>query len=74
MRAAPSSAAFTGTTGFAQYDAVALGAVKDSNFTSATVNYTWTVVPEPSTFALLGAGLLALAAAHGNLVRRHARG
>lgn len=54
--------AFTGTTGFAQYDASALIATKDNNFTSATVNYTWTVVPEPSTFALLGAGLLALAA------------
>lgn len=66
--------AFTGTTGFAQYDAAALGAVKDSNFTSATVNYSWTVVPEPSSFALLGAGLLALAATHGKLVRRQVRG
>ncbi len=43
---------FTGTTGFAQYDAAADAAVKDMNFTSTTVNYTWTVVPEPSVLAL----------------------
>lgn len=66
--------AFTGTTGFAQYDATALSAVKDTNFTSATVNYSWTVVPEPSTFALFAAGLLALAAARGKFAHRHARG
>ena len=66
--------AFTGTTGFAQYDAAALGATMDSGFTSATVDYSWTVVPEPSTYALLGMGLLAIAAARRQLVRGHARG
>lgn len=45
---------FTGGTGFAQYDSAALAATKDTNFSSATVNYTWTAVPEPSTWALLG--------------------
>jgi len=66
--------AFTGTTGFAQYDAAALGATADSNFTSATVNYSWTVVPEPSTYALLGVGLLVVVSARRKLSRRHARG
>jgi len=58
------STAFTGTTGFAQYDASALSATADTNFTSASVNYSWTVVPEPSTCALLALGVLALMARH----------
>lgn len=62
--------AFTGTTGFAQYDASALSAARDGNFTSATVTYSWTVVPEPPACALLGVGLLAVAAARGKLARR----
>jgi hypothetical protein len=66
--------AFTGTTGFAQYDATALNATMDNNFTSATVNYSWTVVPEPSTYALLGVGVLVIAAARRKAVRRHSRG
>ncbi len=53
---------FTGTTGFAQYDAAAAAAVADPNFTAASVNYTWAAVPEPSTVAMLvlGAGLAAV--------------
>jgi len=54
---------FTGTTGFAQYDTAADAAVKDTNFTSATVNYTWTVVPEPATVGLILLGALPLAGA-----------
>lgn len=45
--------AFTTGTGFADYTAGALSAAKDANFTPATVNYTWTVVPEPHTGLLL---------------------
>jgi hypothetical protein len=48
---------FTGTTGFAQYDATALAATKDSNFNSAFVTYDFSVIPEPSALAL---GMLAL--------------
>ena len=44
---------FTGGTGFAQYDAAADAATKDINFTAATLNYSWTVIPEPSTYLLL---------------------
>lgn len=47
---------FTGTTGFAQYDAYAQSAGRNDNFTSAFVTYTFTVVPEPSTTALLWLG------------------
>jgi hypothetical protein len=50
--------AFSGTTGFAQYDTAALNATADANFTPASVTYTWNVsaVPEPSAFALAGLG------------------
>jgi hypothetical protein len=53
---------FTGTTGFAQYDAAAAAALADPNFTSSSVTYTWTAVPEPSTVTMLslGAGLAAI--------------
>lgn len=51
---------FTGSTGFAQYDATALSAVKNTNFTSAYVTYDFEVIPEPSTSMLLGAGIGAL--------------
>lgn len=61
---------FTGTTGFAQYDAAALSATKDTNFTATTVNYTWNVVPEPSSLGLGVLGVLALA---GVLMRKNAR-
>lgn len=48
---------FTGTTGFAQYDAAALAATKNTNFSPAFVTYNFTVIPEPSSVVLLGAGL-----------------
>jgi len=48
---------FTGTTGFAQYDSTALSASKNSAFNSAFVTYNFTVVPEPASAFLLGAGL-----------------
>jgi hypothetical protein len=52
---------FTGTTGWAQYDAAAASAVANPNFTPASLTYTWTVsaVPEPATFALVAAAGLA---------------
>jgi hypothetical protein len=55
--------AFTGTTGFAQYDTAALNAVADGNFTPASVTYTWNAVavPEPSTLVLAGAAVAGLA-------------
>lgn len=52
---------FTGTTGFAQYDAAALSATKNTNFTSAFVTYNFTVVPEPSALGLLLLGGAVLA-------------
>jgi hypothetical protein len=57
---------FTGTTGFAQYDAAAFAATKNTNFTSAFVTYNWTVIPEPAS------GLLSLAGV-GTLVLRRRR-
>lgn len=66
--------AFTGTTGFAQYDAAALAATKDTNFTSASVSYSWTVVPEPSACALLGLGVFALATLRRGRISRPSRG
>jgi hypothetical protein len=54
---------FTTGTGFADYTAAARNATRDTNFTAATVNYTWSVVPEPRTGWLLAlAALLAGAA------------
>lgn len=55
------STPFTGTTGYAQYDAAALDALKNTNFTSVFVTYDFVVIPEPSTVALLlAAGLFAV--------------
>jgi len=48
---------FTGTTGYAQYDAAAASAVANPNFTPRSLTYTFEVVPEPSTTALLALGL-----------------
>jgi len=45
---------FTGSTGFAQYNSAALSAQADPNFNSASLTYTWTVIPEPSLMHLLG--------------------
>jgi hypothetical protein len=50
-------APFTGTTGWAQYDAAAASAVANPNFTPRSLTYTFEVVPEPSTTALLALGL-----------------
>jgi len=61
---------FTGTTGFAQYDTAALTATKDTNFESASVTYTWQVIPEPSTLGLTG---MALAAALGRVAQKRRR-
>lgn len=55
------STEFTGTTGFAQYDAAALAALKNTNFTSGFVTYTFEVIPEPGTVALVAVGLMVLA-------------
>ncbi|MGE9291966.1 MAG: hypothetical protein ACQKBT_13280, partial [Puniceicoccales bacterium] len=65
------STAFTGSTGFAQYDAAAESAVKNTAFESAYLTYEFTVVPEPAQAAVV-ASLLALAASVGRrcLVRR----
>lgn len=56
------STPFTGTTGFAQYDAAALAAAKNPNFTPAFVTYNFNVVPEPATWGMLGlSGLILFA-------------
>lgn len=51
------STPFTGTTGWAQYDTFAADAVANPNFTPGSLTYTFEVVPEPSTTALLALGL-----------------
>lgn len=53
---------FTPGTGWADYTAAALAAAQDLNFTPATLQYTWVVIPEPSAAALV---LLAAAVALG---------
>lgn len=50
-------------TGPADYTFAALNATQDPDFIPATINYTWTVVPEPSTAALLFLGLAGSAVA-----------
>ncbi len=52
-----STTPFSGSTGYAQYDATALSAGRNTDFTSAFVTYDFTVIPEPSSFALLSLGL-----------------
>lgn len=64
---------FTGTTGFAQYDTVALNAAKDTNFNSAFVTYNFSVVPEPSTVGLLLIGLLTALGARSGYQRTNNR-
>lgn len=49
-------------TGRADYTAPALTAPQNPGFTTATINYTWTVVPEPSIAGLLALGLVAATA------------
>ena len=48
-------------TGHADYTGAALAAAQNPNFETATINYQWTVVPEPSTAALLIAGFAVIA-------------
>ncbi len=55
---------FTSGTGYADYSAAALVATRDPNFAPASVNYTWTVVPEPTT------GMLLVLAATGTIACR----
>jgi len=50
--------AFTSGTGYVDYSASALTASRDGNFTSAFVDYTWSVIPEPSSLILLTLALL----------------
>jgi hypothetical protein len=54
--------AFSGSTGWAQYDAAALAASADPDFTPASVTYTWqaAAVPEPASVGLLAAAVLAV--------------
>jgi len=50
---------FTSGTGNADYTTLGQNAPRDLNYSSVTINYTWTVVPEPSTWMLIGlAGVL----------------
>jgi len=53
-------ATFAAGTGFADYSASALSATQDMGYSTTTINYSWTVVPEPSTYMLLAIGLAAL--------------
>lgn len=55
------STPFSGSTGFAQYDSVAVAATKNSNFESTFVEFEWKVIPEPSSAGLLGLALGAFA-------------
>lgn len=52
---------FTSGTGFVDYSPGALSATVDSAYAPVQINYTWQVVPEPSSIALavLGAAVLA---------------
>jgi hypothetical protein len=67
------STPFTGTTGFAQYDAAAAAAVANPNFATAFVTYQFEVIPEPSTAGLALLGLFAFAF-HQRLSKRSRRG
>lgn len=51
------NATFTPGTGFADYTPAALSATRDMSYSTVSINYSWTVVPEPSTCLLVGAGL-----------------
>lgn len=54
---------FTAGTGFADYSPSALSATQDMSYSTVTINYSWQVVPEPSTYALVGGALALLAVA-----------
>lgn len=62
------NATFTEGTGPADYTSGALNATQDTNYNTATITYTWTVAPEPSSGLLMAGGLVVLA-----LRRRKAR-
>lgn len=44
---------FATGTGFADYSLAARSATQDSGYNSVIVNYSWEVIPEPSTYLLL---------------------
>lgn len=50
-------ATFTSGTGWADYTPAALSASQDMGYSTVTVNYTWQVIPEPSTWLLLLCGV-----------------
>jgi hypothetical protein len=53
------STAFTSGTGFVDYSPSALNATMDTSYNPVTVNYSWEVVPEPSSLLLaVGGGVL----------------
>jgi len=55
-----SSAVTDGWVGYGNYSEEALAAPRDANYNSVDITYTWTVVPEPSAWALAAAGLAGL--------------
>lgn len=57
-------ATFTAGTGYADYSEAALAAAQDMSYSTVTINYTWEVVPEPSTYALIVGAVAVLAFAH----------
>jgi hypothetical protein len=57
---------FASGTGFVDYSAPALNATMDTSYNPVTVNYTWEVVPEPSSLLLLACAALGLL-----VIRKH---
>lgn len=51
---------FTGGTGAADYSEAAINAIRNDDYGTVTITYTWEVVPEPSTYFLVAVGLALL--------------